>query len=705
MNDRWINFLTAASLLACQTVLAGSSQAGLQDAMRGIALPFVANGGQSDPRVAYQAATFAGTVFVTRAGELVYSLPGNKASERPATESIGWTLVERFDHGNPKPSAGLPGEARMSVFRGRDPQRWQSHLSTFNTVELGEVWPGVQVSVAAHGRSVEKLFTVHPGASAEAIRIAVEGAERLGLDEQGALSVAIGPGPVSFSAPVAYQDKAGRRLPVPVAYTVEGNRYGFRLGAHDPALPVVIDPLLQSTYLGGSGRDSGNSMAIHPQTGEVYIAGLTTSADFPGTAGGAQPTWRGVTDVFVARLDANLSALLQATYLGGGGYDYGSSLAIHPDTGEVYVTGNTDSADFPGTAGGAQPAKGGDIDAFAARLNADLTVLGQATYLGGSAGDSGTSLTLRPAAGAVYVAGWTGSANFPATAGGAQPTKGGEIDAFAARLTMDLTALSQATYLGGAAEEVAQAAVIHPQTGAVYLAGHTKSGDFPGAAGGAQPSYRGFTDAFVAHLNAELTVLAQSSYLGGQGTDWGMSATFHPETGEIYVGGTTGSYDFPHTSGGAQRVKKGVFDGFIARLSDDLKLLPRATYLGGGGSDYGAALTIHPLIGAVYVTGSTDSRNFPRTQGGAQGKNKGVTNAFVARINRKLTAFAQATYLGGGGNDAGYSMAIDPRTGKVYVTGSASSRDFSRTRGGAQAGYGGGMTDAFAVRLTPNLKK
>src|SRR5204862_2720964 len=184
--------------------------------------------------------------------------------------------------------------------------------------------------------------------------------------------------------------------------------YGFRVGAHDPTLPVVIDPLVQSTYLGGSGEDllyAPGSLAIHPSSGDVYVTGSTTSTNFPGTTGGAQPAnaggCGGTTDAFVARLTADLTTLTQATYLGGTCDDYATALAIHPTSGDIFVAGYTNSTDFPGTIGGAQPGNGGapgsfTSDVFVARLTADLTGLTRATYLGGSGDENAWALTIHP---------------------------------------------------------------------------------------------------------------------------------------------------------------------------------------------------------------------------------------------------------------------------------------------------------------------
>jgi cysteine-rich repeat protein len=210
----------------------------------------------------------------------------------------------------------------------------------------------------------------------------------------------------------------------------------------------------------------------------------------------------------VARLNASLTTLEQATYLGGNSLDYTGDLAIHATTGDVYVTGATLSTDFPGTAGGAQSAMGGgDRDAFVARLNTGLTTLEQATYLGGNDLDFIASVAIHPTTGEVYVVGFTGSTDFPKTTGGAQCAGGPGADAFVARLNPGLTTLEQATYLGGSGSEFMESSsdlAIHPTTGEVYVAGRTDSTDFPGTTSGAQSTNGGANDAFIAVLSADL---------------------------------------------------------------------------------------------------------------------------------------------------------------------------------------------------------
>jgi hypothetical protein len=494
---------------------------------------------------------------------------------------------------------------------------------------------------------------------------------------------------------------------VQASYRLFGkSRYGFAVQGADPSLPLVIDPILQSTYLGGSNWDGAYALAIHPSTGEVYVAGRADSTNFPNTAGGAQASNGGFNDAFVARLNATLTSNLESTYLGGSLSDEARALAIHPSTGEVYVAGWTTSTDFPNTTNGAQASNNGGGDAFVARLNASLTSNPQSTYLGGGNSDWAYALAIHPSTGEVYVAGWTQSTDFPHTTNGAQATYGGGFfDAFVARLNAALTANPQSTYLGGSGYDAANALAIHPSTGEVYVAGRADSTNFPNTSGGAQASNGGGSyDAFVARLNAALTQNPQSTYLGGGDGDEAHALAIGPAPSyELYVAGKTNSTNFPNTAGGAQASKGGgSYNAFVARLNASLTSNPQSTYLGGG-FDFAYALAIHPSTGEVYVAGWTGSTNFPNTAGGAQASNNGGGDAFVARLNATLTSNPQSTYLGGGNSDWAYALAIHPSTGEVYVAGWTTSTDFPNTTNGAQASNNG-SGDAFVARLSGDLR-
>ncbi len=383
-------FLLATLLAAVpfSTAAASVSDARAAAAPRALAIPFAANRGQFDRRVAYSAATTRGTVFVTRDGRIVHSMRPNAV---PAGDAVvpGWTLTESFVGGRSVPRGGHGAPTRISRFIGSDPARWSREEATYTSVDLGDVWPGVRVSLDTASGGVERIFRLLPGVSENAISVRLAGAASLAVSPDASLCARTGLGDVTLSAPIAWQEDAeGGRIPVAVSYRVRGNRYGFRLGPHDPHRATTIDPLIRATYLGGSDRDNPSAVAVNPSTGDILVAGATASTDFPGTAGGAQTTYGGfAVDGFVARLSGDLKTLKQVTYIGGSQNDYLQDVLVHPGTGEVVVMGVTRSTDLPGTAGGAL-GYGGNGDNFVARFNANLTSLLQTTYFGGSGAEA-----------------------------------------------------------------------------------------------------------------------------------------------------------------------------------------------------------------------------------------------------------------------------------------------------------------------------
>ncbi|WP_374008261.1 IPTL-CTERM sorting domain-containing protein [Delftia lacustris] len=670
-----------------------------QQALQGLAVPFEANSGQFDARVAFAGRTFAGAVYVTRQGEIVYSLPAPKEEGSQA-----WSLTETLvDAQALKPYGGEQAQTKISRFTG--PKSYEA--ATYHNVQLGQAWPGIEMELAARGSNVEKLFHVKPHADAGRIQVRLAGAQSLRVGDGGELIARTGHGDVAYTAPVAFQQVGGKRIDVPVKYALNeaGDGYGFALGTYDRTRALVIDPLLQSTYLGGSGSDVVKAIAIDTVSGDVLVGGDTASGDFPGTAGGAQLSLGGRTDGFVARLSGDLKTLRQSTFLGGSNLDYFGALAIDQKTGDVLVGGYTYSNSFPGTAGGAQASYGGNTDGFVARLSGDLKTLRQSTFLGGSGADYIGALAIDVATGDVLVAGTTNSRNFPGSAGAMQPGLGGDLDGFVAHLSGDLQVLRQSSYLGGAVYDTANSLALDVDTGDLLVGGFTLSTDFPGTAGGAQAGFgSGFSDGFVARLSGDLKTLRQSTYLGGSGTDQ-INALAIAATGDVLVGGYTYSTDFPGTVGGAQASFGGYSDGFVARLSDDLRTLRQSSYLGGGKSEELWALAIDVATGEVVVGGHTFSTDFPSTAGGAQVSfSGGYADGFIARLSADLKTLRQSTYLGGSGGEQINALVIVAK-GDVLVGGYTDSTDFPESAGGAQPNSAGANSvDGFVARLSGDLK-
>jgi hypothetical protein len=663
----------------------------------GLSVPFVANAGQEDPRIAYSAATFAGRIAVTRSGEIRYPVSGGaEVREHPMNPS------HRIC-----PIGAHPAVTHVAFFVGKDPARWRSDLPTWNEVDLGEIWRRVTLELVAHGDNVEKVFTVEPGGRVADVRMHFEGGGRPRLDRTGALVLPTTEGSIHFTRPRAWQDGPQGRRPVDVAYRLSRHGYGFRLGAYDSSLPVVIDPLLQSTYGGGSNFDEAESMVLHPTSGDIYVCGRTSSADFNGRTGGARPTYADGGDAFVARYNAGLTSLLQATYFGGSMTDDGQSIAVHPTTGEIYVGGRTGSSDLPGTTSGAQASFSGQEDGFVAHFNAGLTTLVRATYIGGTSGITTVqSLAIHPTAGQIYAAGRAG-ANLPATTGSAQASGAG---AYAARMPSDLGSFTQVTYIGSESA-AAQAVAIEPASGDIFVAGTIADFALPARIGGAQEepaNSAGGDDGYVIRINGTLTSFVQSTYFGGTSFEevWGM--VFRASTSEVLITGDTYSTDLPALTGGAKPIKSSDVsgrEGYVVRIAADLKSFGQATYVGGLGS-YGLCLALNTAAGDVVVGGITADPALSNVAGGIQTTLLGFNDGFLSRLNGGLTTFLQNTYLGGSAQSENiYSIAFAPATSQLYAAGSTESNDFPGTAGGAQPGKNPSSSpDLWVARMSADLK-
>jgi hypothetical protein len=407
--------------------------------------------------------------------------------------------------------------------------------------------------------------------------------------------------------------------------------------------------LLYSTYIGGSGSDTATAIAV--KAGNAFITGNTTSTNFPNTApqsGGTtvypfQTTPGGGIDAFVTELNTTGDHLVFSSYLGGSGADFGQGIAVD-STGNVYVTGSTQSANFP-TATPLQAANNGNSDIFVTEVNFTGTQILYSTFLGGAQADVAQAIQVTTSGGNanVYVTGYTFSTDFP-LASPYQATNAGAPDAFVAEITINTTteasALTFSTYLGGSGDDRAYGLGLDG-TGNVYITGATLSTDFPTTSGAYQTTNHGLADAFVAKLSAAGSALLYSTYLGGSGVDQG-SALAVTSAGVVYVTGFTQSSDFPTAnpvqailgiSAGPLCGTSACSDAFVTQLNAAGNALVYSTYLGGSGPDFGQAIALDST-GDPYITGSTSSTNFPAIAGAFQSSLTGVTgNAFVAKID------------------------------------------------------------------------
>jgi Beta-propeller repeat len=627
----------------------------------------------------------------------------NHTGEKKTLQTNEFTptvLRMKFVGANANPR--IAGEARqpstVNYFIGK-PDQWRTKVPTYARVRYSSLYPGVDLSFYGNNQELEYDVVVSPGADPGQIRLALTGADEIRIDDEGNLVLKTSQGDVIQQKPRIYQRSGTTLKPVSGDYVLTAkNEVGFRLGSYDPHAAVVIDPVLRySTFLSGSSFDNGSSIAVDSQNravvagetcsadfpvtgsstpagcstfiakldftgsrlifsaflpnaanfpqvaldpaGNVYVAG-TTGSNFPTTPGAFQTARGGGQDSFVTKLNSNGTTLVYSTLLGGAGMETTGGIAVD-SSGSAYVTGSTESIDFPTTPGAFQRecsrrSDGSCSSSFVTKLNATGSKLLYSTFLGGHGSTGGSGIAV-DRGGHAFITGGTQASDFPTTAGTEQPVFAGMADAFVSEISSSGSHLIYSTYLGGTDEEGGLAIALDAQ-GNAFITGSTTSTDFP-VKNPLQTFERHCTSAgtvcvmnvFVSKLNRNGR-LVYSTYLDGgiQGTS--IAAT---PGGQAYVAAFTQIDTFPITQNAFQRVLAGAVDNTLTKFSPTGKLI-YSTFLGGNGGDFDPAVALDRDTNA-YMTGTilsdpTASSTFPVTPGAFQQKSRGGGDGFVAKI-------------------------------------------------------------------------
>ncbi|MGA2966748.1 MAG: SBBP repeat-containing protein [Terriglobales bacterium] len=326
---------------------------------------------------------------------------------------------------NANPAAKVIGmdelAGKSNYFIGNDPAKWRTNVPTYAKVKYEGIYSGIDLVYYGNQRQLEYDFIVDPGADPRRIAFDVSGVKRIRRDAQGELvfKMKTGEDEIRWHKPVVYQERNGARQEIAARYAIKGmNRVGFELAKYDASRALYIDPLIYSTYLGGSGTDGGSGIALD-SAGNAYVTGSTGSTDFP-TMNPLQPTNHSTgmypDNVFVTEINAAGSALVYSTYLGGSGMDFGYGIAVD-SADNAYIVGLTQSTDFP-TMNPLQPANAGveygSRNGFVTKLNSTGSALVYSTYLGGSSGeDFGVGIAV-DGVGDAYVVGHASSSTVTA---------------------------------------------------------------------------------------------------------------------------------------------------------------------------------------------------------------------------------------------------------------------------------------------------
>lgn len=651
-----------------------------------VPLAFEENRGQTSPAVRYVARTPGYQLFLSdREATVVFgSGDGRRAvAVRPAGARAT----------RPAGEGELPGRAHYLIGSS---DRWRRNVPLYQSVRYPGIYDGIDLVFYGSGREIEHDYVVTPHADPGAIEFEISGGTVRPTPE-GDLVIGNRDELRLRSPLAYQDVDGRRVTVASSYIVRPSGRIGIRLGAYDRGRTLVIDPVIAySTYVGGSEADLAFSIAVDDQ-GNAYIAGLANSLDFPVTPGAfdvtgggsyneafvaklspdggtlifatylggsngeiahcidvdaagnvyvagvtgssdfplrraVQWTFRAPDDAFVTKLDPSGSSLVYSTFLGGSDSDIALEVAVQRATGEAWVGGRAASSNFRTTVNAFR--RTGSYDSFVARFSATGTLI-YSTLLGASHG--GVEDLAIDLQGNAYV---TGSAmSLPVTPGAFQPTCEGcslnRADAFVAKVNPEGTALVYATFLGGSALDRGLGIAVDAD-GEAYVVGLTESTNgstkpFPTTPGAFQPT--GGIDGFVTKLNATGSALVYSSYLGGNVRDRATSVAVDAAEA-AHVTGFTQSADFPLVAptqpapGGP-----GVSDAFLTVVSPTGSSLLFSTFLGGYSLDEGHHVVLDPSGSAAYVTGQTNSFDFPTTAGAFQTQQRNQsTEAFVTKF-------------------------------------------------------------------------
>lgn len=582
-------------------------------------------------------------------------------------------------------------KSKSNYFIGNDSAKWQRNVANYGKVLYKNVYSGIDMVFYGNHNELEYDIRVAPGADPHQVHFSITGAKSIKLNPKGELVLSMPEGETIFMhKPIVYQEIQGIKHRVVGRFVLSNHQqFRFQIGNYDKKEPLVIDPAISySTYLGGSGGDNV-ALAVSADPTELdassYITGFTNSADFP-TVGPFQGVNKGKgRNVFVSKISRDGRSLIYSTYLGGsGGNDEGFAIAV--DTlGSAYVTGETNSKDFPLRNPFQTTNKGArDFSAFVTKLNPEGNDLFYSTYLGGTGDNQEGNAIIVDNQGFAYVTGETDSMDFPiknafqsTNKARPRPAPYSPFTAYVTKFSSLGNTIIWSTYLGGSGGQDEGNAIALDGSKNVYIVGETNSKDFPTLNPiQAHPVPKGAGQTgFVTKLNANGQSLIYSTYFGGGGgNDYPLAVSVGPQENLTFAG-YTNSTDYPLVNAIQTSNKGPNFTGFVTKLNPQGNTILYSTYFGGsGGHEQITSLQVCALRHAHFA-GFTNSTDIPLLAPIQSSNLGGGTTAFFSYLNFDGT-LAFSSFLGGsGGNDRAWGTAVD-KILSIHLVGETNSNNF-----------------------------
>lgn len=685
--------------------------------MSAIPIAFSVNEGQVNSSVQYTAQNNVCSMFFTSEGTTIHFEKKNSTQLMKKT-SINSSHIPIFSeeeeerevysvtrkyinaHKNPK----ITGEERLpwnsNYFYGDDSSGWHTDVPNYAKLRMHNLYDDIDLVYYGTGNNLKSDYIVKPGANPEIIVFTFDGATGYELRENGNLAIYTPSGMFIEKKPYSYQIIDGKTVEIEVSYKIieNNNDYiSFSVNTYNPDYQVIIDPELEfSTLLGGDGNDTIRYIKVD-KTGNIYVMGNTFSSDFPLTQESYKDKYR---TTFLSKINSSATTLLYSVLI----MPSSATDFVIGDNENIYLTGTTGTSAHS-TEGAYDTTHNGGSDVYVMCMSPDGNTIEFATLIGGSSDESPNDITV-DSNGNIYIAGKTWSSDFPTTPGAFDDdysySELGEIpDGFVLKLNSDGTDLIYSTYLGGVgSESITDIAV--DKEGYAYITGLTSSIDFP-VTEGCLDSLGGRHDAtigqggFVCKLNVSGSSLVYSSYFF-KSDPLAITADSY---GNAYVTGSNYFNNFT-TPGAYDTTTSGTSDVFVCKITPEGKKFLYATFIGGNDSaDIGNDIIID-AEGNAYITGYSQSSDFPVTDDALCSFNNGEEDIFLCKLNNTGSELLYSTYYGGTRQDIPDYIASDDFE-NIVITGYTWSRDFPVTENAIDNKYSGNQ-DIFILKLNLDYK-
>jgi len=623
-------------------------------------------------------ATPSDILFIGRTAGEIIAFSENRISIISSEDSSHFSFTFETNR-HIKPKGENESEHKTNFIKGNDLRF--TGIRGFTKLNFEEVWPGISVICTATISGVVLQFLISQEADVSRIQISTSSVDLLKITDKSILLQ-------DDQTEIILDDIEGFQAQSLLSANfveLEESVFGISLDAGQPSHPIIIQSILHSVLIGGSDFDIPFSLSLDSYS-NAFVTGYTLSSVF---SLGSTPdtTFDGDSDCFVFKIDLSDNSIIYSTFIGGSDNDIGTAISVD-SVGNAYVTGRTQSRNFPVHLPFDDSFNGGVYDSFVLKLNSDGDNLVYSTLLGGSKNDYAESLAI-DSSGQVYVAGYTCSSDFPTINGYNLNFRGGFSDTFVVKLDKNGENLNYSTFMGGSQTDSAVSIALDNE-GCAFVAGYTYSNDFP-IVNAIDYTYNGFRDSIVYKLSSNGSQLVYSTFLGGSWIDQAESISVDT-SGSAFVLGTTYSEDFPLLNA-LYEFQNGGSDCYISAISPSGNHLLFSTYFGGSGNDFGESLFIDSN-GYVYVSGETESPDFPIVT-----TNPSVTNetsgTFITKFNASYNSILYSTFIGDYPDKSICSMAVDSY-GNAFIAGY---RTLNASRVNILGSFITSSTDVFVLRV------